>query len=243
MSIVERNDVDLSKLFVWGKKFEIVDKDEEMQATVYMRLLGDADVNRARVYALRKSRELRLKLLDPNSDERMLYIQTLDELTKEDLYNYITMFSMREITNRAFKEVRVEKPKQPKSNAPLKKMEEYQKQIDDYPKKLDEAIKKFIKKEVESLKSFLEKEDKEVLYKRYMDSIIEEFCEQEALKAYRDYELYLGCYKDEDYKIRAWESFEEFDNLPTEVKQNFRAAYETLDIKMDELKKLREATQ
>ncbi len=240
---IEKNDVDISKLFVWGKKFEIVDENEGLQATVYMRLLGDADVNRARVYALRKSRELRLKLLDPNSDERMLYVQTPDELTVEDLHNYITMFSMREITSQAYREVKVERPKLPKANAPLKKMEEYQHQVDMYTKKLEKAIKDYIKKEVDKLKEFLANEGKEALYKRYLDSLIEEFCEQEALKSYRDYELYLGCYTDEEYSLRAWESFEKFDNLPTEAKRNFRAAYDTLEFKMDELKKLREATQ
>lgn len=240
---VEKNDVDISKLFIWGKKFEIVGEDEGTQAVVYMRLLGDADVNRARVHALRKSRELRLKLLDPNSDERTLYLQTPDELTEEDLHNYIVMFSMREITSNAYKEVRVERPKPPKSNASLKKMEEYQHQIDLYSGKVEVTIKEYIKKEVDKMREFLTKEDKETLYKRYVNSLIEEFCEQEALRAYKDMELYLGCYIDEDYKVRAWSTFEEFQNLPTEVINNFRAAYDTLEVKMDELKKLREATQ
>jgi hypothetical protein len=55
-------------------------------------------------------------------------------------------------------------------------------------------------------------------------------------------ELYLGCYKDDGYKERFFSSFEEYDNLDTQVKADFRAAYEKLDMRADELKKLREAT-
>ncbi len=240
----EKNDVDISKLFLWGKKFIITDSTgKETLGEVWMRLLGDADVNKARVYALRKSRELRLKLLDPNSDERLVYTRTQGELSHEDLVNYVTMFSMREITDRAFKEVKVESPKMPRANASLKKMEQYQHEIDEYPEKLNAAVRKFTKREVDKLQESLRTEKDDALYQRYIDSLINELCEQEALSAYNDMELYLGSYKDESYAIKAWDSFEQFNNAPTEVKIQFRAAYETLKLKMEDLKKLREATR
>ena len=240
---LEKNDVDISKLFIWGKKFDIYNDTQEETIPVYMRLLGDADINRARVHALRKSRELRLKLQDPNSDESFIYVKSINELTEQELISYVVMFSLREITNRAYREVKVTKPKPPKSDAPLKKMEKFQKEIDDYPERFDVAVKEFIKKETDSLRASLGKETKESLYKKYVELLSDEFCEQEALRAYRDMEIFLGCYRDEDYKERFWEDFSQYENLDTNYKQLFRAAYETLDIKMDELKKLREATQ
>lgn len=243
MTIVERNDVDVARLFIWGKQFDIKDNEDNVKATVYMRLLGDADVNRARVFALRKSRELRLKFNDPNSDESLIYLRGIDEMTEKELIEYVVVFSMREITNRAYKQVKVEKPKMPKSDAPLKKMEKFQKEVDDYPAKLDTAIKDYIKSEVDKMRERLATEDKESLYKQYKENLVNEFCEQEALRSYRDMELYLGCYRDEDYKERWWNSFEDYDNLDAEYKRMFRASYDTLDINMDELKKLQEATQ
>jgi hypothetical protein len=240
---LEKNDVDISRLFIWGKKFEIYDDTREETIPVYMRLLGDADVNRARVHALRKSRELRLKLQDPNSDESLIYIKSISEMAEQELVSYIVMFSLRDITNRAYRDVKVEKPKMPKSDAALKKMEKFQKEIDDFPARFDKAVKEFIKKETDALRAKLEKETKEVLYKKYVELLADEFCEQEALRAYRDMEMYLGCYRDEHYSERFWDSFGQFENLDTGYKQLFRTAYETLDIKMDELKKLREATQ
>lgn len=240
---VEKNDVNISRLFDWGKKFEIVDGQGDVVATIYMRLLGDADMNRTKVYALRKSQELRKKLRDVSSEERLLYIKEPEEMERDELVSTNVALSMREINNRAYKEVRVPRPKQPKSDAGLEKMEKYQKEVDDYPEKLREAVSKFLKAEVDKLTKALQEKSIEELHKMYISSLINEYCEQEAFNAYRDMETYLGCYKDEEYKERAWETFEDFQNLPSEAKEEFKAAYETLSIDMNELKKLREATQ
>ena len=65
---IEKNDVDISKLFNWGKAFEIVGEDGVVDV-VYMRVLGDADINKARVFALRESAKLRRALRNPDSDK------------------------------------------------------------------------------------------------------------------------------------------------------------------------------
>jgi hypothetical protein len=240
---IERNDVEISKLFTWGRVFEVVNSGDEVEARIYMRLLGDADANRARVHALRKSAELRRKLLDESSDERFSFIKPFDSLEAADLQNYVVVFSMREITNDAYKNVNVQKPKPPKSNASLAKMEKYQREVDDYPTLFKNAVEKQMQKEVAKLKKSLETDSREVLYKKYVNALVDELCEQEAINGYRNMELYLGCYKDEDYKERFFPNFDEYDNLDTQIKSDLRAAYERLNINPDELKKLREATR
>lgn len=239
---VEKNDVNIDKLFVWGKEFVLEDGDGKELAKVYMRLLGDADTNKARVYALRKSAELRKELSDVDSDLRWATIKQEDAMELEDLYNMITVFSLRQITNEASRQVSVPAPKPPRSNAPLSKMEKYQKELDEYPAKRQEAMNKYIKKEVESLRAFLAKDDKSTIYRRYVNSLIDEFCEREAIRAYSDMELYLGCYKDADYEEKFFSSFEKFDNLDETQKEMFKTAYSNISIGMDELKKLRVAT-
>jgi hypothetical protein len=240
---VERNDVNVNRLFTWGRVYEVQNSEGEVEALVYMRLLGDADVNKARVYALRKSAELRKKLNDDNSDEHLIYIKEMDEMELSDIVNYIVVFSMREFGNNALKQVKVKRPKQPKGDASLEDLEKFQKEVDEYPDKLEEATTKFIKKDVEKLKKYLETQDKETLYKQYKKTLINEFCEQEANRSYRDMEIYLGCYKDDEYKEKFFESLEQFENLDTQIKSDFRAAYNSLNVPMDELKKLRQATQ
>jgi hypothetical protein len=243
MTQVEKNDVNISQLFTWGKKYEIVDKDDKVVYTLYMRLLGDADLNKTRVYALRKSQELRKKLRDVNSDERLLYVKDQEDMSKEELVYNIAALSMREINKRAAREVSVPRPKAPKSDAGLEKMEKYQAEIDNYPKKYNEALHKFIKGEVDRLKKTLDGMGEDELYKMYIRMLIDEYCELEAFNAYREMELYLGCYQDEGYTQPAWDSFEKFQNFDADMKAQIRAEYEKLDINMDELKKLREATQ
>lgn len=239
----ERNDVDISKLFRWGKTFDVEDVEGNVLVRVYMKLLGDADVNRARVYALRKSAELRRELSNPDGDLRWATIKQMDIMSEEDITNYILVFSMREITNNALRVADVPFPKAPKSNSALSKMEKYQKEVDEYPEKKAEAVNKIIKKEIDRLRKLLLSQAKEDNYKQYVNTLIDEFCEREALKAYSDMETFLGCFKDEKYTEHFFESFEIFDNLDENQKTEFKTAYSKLSIGMDELKKLREATQ
>lgn len=240
----EKNDVDVNRLFTWGRVFEVVNpKTKEVSALVYMRLLGDADVNRARVYALRKSAEMRRKLIDETSDEFTVIIKDIKELEVKDITNYIVMFSIREISTEARRNVSVKLPTPPKSNAPLAKMEKYQLEVDAYHTKVQDAVEKYIKKEVDKLLKSLEGISKEDLYKRYQKLLVEEFCEREALKAYNDMEIFLGCHRDDNYTEKFFKSFDEYDNLDSSIKAEFQAAYSSIQMTTDELKKLREATQ
>lgn len=244
--VVERNDVDISKIFGWGRVFEVINPDtEEVEAIVYMKLLGDADLGRARVHALRKSAELRRKLKNTDSDEYLAWVRDINELEIQDLINLITVFSMREVSQNAKTKVKIPTPKTPKSTAKLEKMEEFQKQVDDYPQKRVKAIENAINKEVEILQNSLKEKSKEELYRQYVKLLIDEFCERAAIDGFEDYQTYLGCYLDDTYKAdkRFFKDFEEFDNLEPTVKTQFKDAYRSLDIELAELKKLRRAAQ
>ena len=242
--IVEHNDVDISKIFEWGRVFEVINPvTQEVEALVYMKLLGDADLGRARVHALRKSSELRRRLRDEDSDERVAYIRTIDELSEEDLINLITIFSGREISINARNNVKIKAPKPPKSDAPLEQMEKFQKEVDEFPAKRQKAVTEAVEKEMAKFKKSLEGESKESLYKKYTKALIDEFCEREALVAFENMQTYLGCFKDDSYKERFFNDFDAFDNLESTVKQQFVDAYRQIDIDINELKKLRRATQ
>jgi len=243
MSQVEKNDVNINKLFSWGRVFEITGKNDEVEALVYMRLLGDADINKARVFAVRKSAELRKKLHDPDSDDHVTTIRDITTMTEADMVNYIVMFSMRDIKNEALRTVKVKKPKEPKSDAALEDTEKFQAEVDSYPDKVRAAMEEYMKKGIEKLKKLLYKKSVDELYEQYKKFLIDEMCEMTATRAFKDMEIYLGCYKDDEYSELFFDNFGQYENLPTEVKLNFRSAYEKLNFPMDELKKLREATQ
>ncbi len=242
--VVEKNDVQIDKIFQWGKVFEVIDptKDDESVALVYMKLLGDADLGRARVYALRKSSELRRKLKDENSDERIAWVRSIDEVSEEDLINLIIIFAGRDIANDARTKVKIPTPKPPKSNAKLEKQEAFQKEVDEYPEKRQKAISDAINKEIEKRKESLSTKSKEDLYREYVRLLIDEFCEREAINAFEDMQVFLGCFTDDTYKEKFFPDFESFNNLEPTVKNMFKDAYKSLDIELAELKKLRRAT-
>ena len=243
--IVEKNDVDISKIFDWGRVFEIVNpRDDSVESLVYMKILGDADLGIARVYALRKSSEMRRKLRDTDSDERIAYIKDSSELTKDELVNLGVAYSSREIIQQARQSVKLQSPKPPSSSASLEKMEKFQKEVDAYPAKKKALILKATEEGLDAIRKELGEKSLEDLYIKYVKLLIDEMCEQEALQAFKNMQVYLGCYKSDEYKTenRYFSSFDEFSNLEPVSKQRFKDAYDSIEIEMGELKKLRRAT-
>ena len=244
---VEKNDVDLSPLFSWSKKFEIVNEDnekgDEVHMPVYMRLLGDADLNRTRVFALRNSAEMRRKLKDENSDERLAYIPQMDQMTEEQLTNIILVLSMRDTTKEVTKNLKIKQPKIPRSDASTEVQEKYQAEVDAYDGKRQKEIKKSLEKALEEKRLTLLEKSKESLYSIYVSFMINELCEQEVMRSFREYSAYFGAYKDENLKEKLFSSYDEFANLPSELKSQFMNAYQSLEMVGDDLKKSLQATQ
>lgn len=236
MPIVEKNDVDISKLFLWSRESTIVGlKDKEIK--VYLRLLGDADINRVRVMALRKSAELRKALRDPLSDESLAFIPDVVELEKPNMVEYIIIYTMRELTKRAMQEAVIPSPKEPGSDASTEKMEKFQKEVDEYPKVREKAIKDLLEKLVRDRRVELESKSEEELYKMFRNSLINELCEQELLQRFKEYSLLFGTFTNKKMTERFFQSFEDIDNLPSEIKAKLIEDYSLLEIEAENLKK------
>jgi hypothetical protein len=233
----ERNDVNISRLFNWGKDVNITDNKGNEVQKVYIRLATDAEINIARVYALRKSKELRRKLRDQSSEQRMAFIADYEDLESDRLIDILIMTSMRDITVEAVDKVDLPFPKEPKEGSTLEEQENYQAEVDSWPIRKETAIKEFINKRIESIKSELSTFTRERLYKEYELGIINELCESEMNKAYRDMCVSQCSFVDPGYTSRVFMSVDELDNLPPEIKQQFISGYSQLELNMDELKK------
>ena len=232
----EKNDVDISKLFEWSKSYNIK-SNKGKNVKVYIRLIGDADMNKARVFSLRKSAELREKLRTTGSDERLAFIASPDSQNHDKMIEVCSILHMREITQDAIREVRVPFPVEPKSDASTERKEKYQKEIDDYPKKREILVNEFIKKALDKKREELSKLTDDLLAKEYENGMISELCEQEVLRRFRDYCIYAGTYKDSKLVRRFFSSFEEYDNLPTSTKDEFISFYTLLELDVSQLKK------
>lgn len=239
----DKNDVNIEELFNWGKIFVLANADGKIDATVYIRLSGDADVNRARVYALRRSAELRRKLREENTDERFAFIVDKDLMDKERLVSILVGLSIRETTRKAIKETRLPPIKEPKSDATLEEFEKFQLALDEYSTKRDKEVRKTIDKELAKYRAKLEKLEFDTLYNSYISEITNELCEQEMMNAFREMCTFFGTYKDSKFSEKLFTNFESFTNLETSLKQQFLDAYQSLEIGTEDLKKSLVVTQ
>jgi len=236
MTIVERNDVDISRLFSWSRECILTGlKGKDIK--VYLRLLGDADMGRARVMALRKSAELRKSLRDLDSDDRLAFIPLKEEFGKEQLVDSILILTMRDSTKQAMKDVVLPRPKDPGSDASLERIEKFQAEVDEYPKKREEAIRKEITDLMEKQRKELMEQDENKLYTTYVNVLINDLCESELLSRFKESCIFFGAFSNKKLTEKFFSSFDEVDNLPTEIKEKLMDEYQLLEIESEELKK------
>lgn len=235
MPVVEKNDVDVERLFSWSKEVELDGSKKKIK--VHIRLLGDADLNRARIMALRNSAELRKALKDEDSNERLAFIPFKEELPREVLLSSVIALHMRELTQQVVKEMVFKAPKEPGSEATTEELEKYQEEVDTYPKRREEEIRKKLDVLIEKQRENLEKESDEYLYQIYLGLLIKELCDQELLKKFKEYSVFFGTYADKNFTKKFFNTFDDFDNLPTSAKDMLITEYLNLEIDSQDLKK------
>lgn len=234
MESIEKNDIIIDKLFGWKGEFNIKDSDIK----VYMRVIGDADINRSRVFALRESAKLRRLLHDKNSDEYLALLSSAEYYTREELQNVITSLYIRDFAQDAVSELIFDLPPEPGSDATLEQQEEYQKQVDEFPIKRSEKIREFVTENLEKKTITLEgKPQEELLNRVYLPMAIDTLCETRMMESFRDMCVYLGTYKDPNYKIHFFTDLEEYLSIKTTIKLDLREKYNSLELGIDELKK------
>ena len=241
MKDIERNDVDISKLFEWGQSMTLATLQGDM--TLWFKILGDADVNRARIYALRSSAEMRETLLDLDSDERYALIPVLDTSTKDKAVELLLTLLIKDMTSEISDDLDITYPKEPSSDATLEEQEKYQAIVDSFPEYVLELTKKAIDKEVKKERKRLNKMSMEKLDELYVETMINHICETSMYNAFQDKTVSMACFKDENYVIPMFNSLEDFQNLPTEIKNQLTDFYGTLAIDIDTLKKSPEVMQ
>jgi len=235
-STIDKNDVDISRLFHYSQEFKLKLKGEK-EFTVYLRVVGDAELNQARVFALRESAVLRKKLKDKESSEHLAYIPDLEPIPKEDLIKAIVLLRVPDITRQITRETRFNLPIEPLSTASLEDQEEYQEEIDNFDDDLQTKIKEAVEKETKELEKTLKTWTIERLQSEYINYTINQLCEFTMVERFKAMVTYLSIYRDNKFKQRLFKSFDEFDNLPKEIKDQFIKFYDTLEINEDNLKK------
>ncbi len=243
MQSLEKNDINLEKLFQWSDKFTILDRFGKEKLKVYIRLAGDSEMNRARVYGLRKSAELRKKLKEENSDERMALIPDKDIVEKSMIVESLVLYKTRDLTLEAINTLKINIPKEPGTDASLEEQEEYQKEIDEFPAKREKEIRNAIESKVEKIRKDLNVLGMDELFKQYEFELVNQICETEMVQRFREMCVFLCTFTDAKLRKRLTEDLEIFNNLPKDVKDQLIECYMSLELGGEDLKKLQEAMQ
>lgn len=239
---IEKNDVDITKLFLWEGEVSILDQHATEVGQVYIRLIGDKDLNRARVHGLRQSANLREKLHDKKSEEYEAFVKGIETSDKDRLIAGIKLLGITELSQEARKNVILKLPAEPGSEASLEEHEKYQETIDEFPDDFGNLVEEELKKLVKVEEKRLSKLSKDELYKEYYDEVVNFLCQEEMGKTFLDMSVYLGTYKDKKYRKKLFKSFDAYENSAGELKDQLRDGYKEIELGITELKKLQEAT-
>lgn len=228
----------IQKLFTWKSPLELKDSEGIVLSTVYQRLVGDADLNKARTVALRYSREMRSKLRDTNSDEYFAYVDIFNDYNKNELVTLILFDELADLRSQAEKDFYFPEPNQPDAEAKTEELEEYQEQVDTYEDRRLKALDDKIKELLDQRKVQLDSADEEDLREIAVESRINSVCEQELRLKFLAMCVYLGTYLDEKYTYRLFKDFIEFLNCPDTLKTQLVDGYSNLEVSSINLKGL-----
>lgn len=240
---IERNDVDVSQLYKWKKDFLVEDPATAESVRLYMRIVGDADMGKARTHGYRRSGEMRRLLREEGSDNRVGMMNELIEFRdKETLATAIVLLKLSGYRDDAIKEVNVAVPKEPKTDSHQMAYEKYQEAVDNYSKLYSEAVEKYMRdRSAKDTEEYMQ-QDEDILYRTYENLIIDRLCLEELTNSFYNMVVYLSCYTDEKYSRKAFKTFDEFENASSQLKSRLLREYRELELGMDFLNKLREAT-
>lgn len=226
----------LSKLFRWKRKVDIRDGLKVLE-TVWVRLVGDNDYQEARTAALKRSKQLRAKLRDSNSDEYIAAFTDIDAMTKEEIILGIVYSEIPDYRDEAVL-VTPEKPLPELGDNPtLEEQEEYQTKLEEQRQERVDTLAKFIEKKSEERRGELGKlENLDELRRMYHNALINVKCTELFTGTFREFCVYRGTFKDSACKQPAFESFDEFDACAAQLKNQLIAAYTNLELTGEDLK-------
>lgn len=231
--------MDISKLFLWTTHHIITDqygkamkgRDGE-PVVVYLRIIGDNDLEASRKYALRKSSMLRRKYR-ADTDQ---VLPDLSMVSRDELISLILLNETSTLYKQAERDTTLEYPYL-EDDFSLEAEEKYAEARETYFERLNEKIKEKTTELVEQQKRYYQQFDDDrlldIAVKKYIDQIIE----AEMLHHYNDAILYYTVFKDEECTEKVFASIEDAGNASSVLKEQLVTAYSKLTLNDVNLKK------
>ena len=232
----------IENLFRWNRETPIVDTKGAQIGKVYQRLCGDADIQKARITALRYSRELRIKLKNKDSDEYLAYVDGYNDLNKEQLTDLILFNEIMTIREKVEKDFNFPFPKEPDEEGTTEDWEQYQELQDTYESRRLDKLNEKLTKEIQYRREELSANSMEFLQEAVILTKISGLCENELKVRFMEMVTYLGTFRDKKMKKRAFSSFTDFLDAPDILKNQLMEGYNSLEISSINLKEFQEIT-
>ncbi len=233
---IEKNDVDISKLFSYTSE-TLLPLPNGDTITIYQKLNGDAQTNRARVHALRESSKLRDNLNDINWKDRGAYIPSIRKFKKDEIVDLILSLQLRDISATAIGSTNIPEKPELDGDATLEEHEERQEYIDGYEKKFSKEVGKKVETELKKRGMRLNKIKKDLLIKSYESVVINQHATETYTVAYISMNTYFGTFTDEACTQGVTKTYKDFLDIPTVIRDVLLEGYSALEINSVELKK------
>lgn len=202
--------------------------------TFHQRLVSQKVIEEARKYALLESRKMRQKLRDPSSDEYIIYIDPVHDLSDDEIRDFIAQSAMRDAVEEYIKANPKPVISQPQSDK-LADVEQFEEDKEQRDAMYAELVQKHAEDVYNRVLNGLANVDREGLIDRYRRIQVDRVCEDVFTNEFEDYVLSASLYTDESFKKRAF-TLEEFKELPSDARLFFRSSYNKIAMSYEELK-------
>ena len=231
--------MDISKLFKWKTAYTIIGLDGEPvldeageKITVYIRVIGDNDLDEAKKYALRESRKLRTRYrLNPED-----VLPDMDDLLPSELASLIVLNEASYLYKQAERNTVIPYPHS-MDTLHIEDEEEFLAKLDTYFEDLVVAIDEKAQKLFLEKKEYYEAMPIENLLKRAKNTYIDKIVETEIIKFYNDAILYFAVYDDEECTEKVFTDYDSVSNSSKILKDLLYSEYSKLVLTDIELKK------
>lgn len=228
--------VKLEQLFRWNAELPIRDHNGDVAITVHQRVVNDTDYDKARLGALRKSREVRLALRDSTTDEYAAMMESLERYDREGLVNVLLLDRVDIYYRQARDEARIRLPKRPNSGASQEEAENYEAEVDKYDDKFNKEVLSIVEGLSNKDKEQLEAISEDELRSMSISTLENQICTGIFNVSFSERLAWLGTYRDVACKNRYFKTFEEFEELSKEVKDQLVRGYKRLSLGTEDLK-------
>jgi len=230
------------EIIVRDEKGSIARDEEGKPVMVYMRVIGDKDLEEAQTTGRIASAQRRAALFDTESQDHLINVKIFNDAGPEECRATIVQASATGWSSEAY--VVVELPELPRieeiakdPDAPtLEELEKLDKAISDVNLDYKEKVTEYIQTRLTELQTELEDKPVEELRERAKTGIIILLSIETYLNVVRDEKVWRSVYQDSSYSLKEFSSIEEFNNLHIKLKDQLRDEYENLEAGLDNVK-------